>query len=116
LFYDIISFYKFILWFTQIISLHCRELEFLHNFLDFLFLEIGTSDVKLADLFGDNRFLSLNFKVELNAVLGDNFDGFAAHSLADCLEFGQEVFVVLGSEQTNDEIFSEENNALFLFL
>ena len=98
------------------ISLHCGELEFLHNFLDFFFLEIGTSDVELADFFGNNRFLSLNFEVELNAVLGDNFDGFAAHTLADCLEFGQEVFVVLGSEQTNDEILSEENDAFFLFL
>lgn len=87
---------------------------FLHDFDDFLLLEISSSDIELTYCLCDNWLLSLDLEIELDIGLLGHLDGLAGHLFASSLELLHEVFNLVGSHHSKDVVGSNENDSFLL--
>lgn len=86
------------------------------DFQEVLLLEVGAGDVELADLFGDDRFLSLDLEVKFDVGLQVDLDWLRAGLLACGLELSDQLLAVLEADETDNEVVAEVDAALALFL
>ena len=70
----------------------------------------------MANLFGDNWLLSLDFVIKLDISLDSRLDWLGAHLLAQSFELSDNFLEVFGSHETEDELASDEHDTLTLLL
>mgnify|MGYP001292844105 CR=1 FL=1 len=75
----------------------------LENLNELLLIESGTSDVELADVFGDHWLLSFDLEVEFDIILDVGLHGLCAGSLAACLKLGDKGFAILDADKSKDK-------------
>ena len=79
-------------------------------------LEVRSCHIELTDIFRDNWFLALYLEVELDLVLRIQLNLLLRHCLACLLKILQHVGVVFSTDETKNEVLTNEDDTTFLGL
>jgi len=97
-------------------SVHFNNIILWHNFSDFISIKVGSCNVKHANSFSNNRFLSLNFEVKFDICLFNKLYWFFTSTFAVSFEFSNKSILCWITNHSENKVVTNEDNSFSIFL